>query len=113
MEKYIAILTSEINNIIHVEGRLNRERYFTIAIACFLINVLLSLLGMMLPFIAFVTILVSFVCFVWTITATVRRLHDTNRSGWWTLCAIIPIVGFVLPWIFTLLPGDTGMNRYG
>ncbi|WP_172187323.1 DUF805 domain-containing protein [Lentilactobacillus kribbianus] len=31
----------------------------------------------------------------------VRRLHDTNRSGWWILIEIIPIIGDI--WMFVLL----------
>lgn len=43
-----------------------------------------------------------------------RRLHDTDRSGWWLLIGLIPIVGwiaiFILTWIW---PGDAGVNAYG
>ena len=45
----------------------------------------------------------------WTfalITAAIRRLHDTDRSGWWL---IIPLISF----IFLFLEGDTRRNRFG
>lgn len=42
-----------------------------------------------------------------------RRLHDTNHSGWWWLIGFIPIVGGVVLFIFTVLPSDPGDNNYG
>jgi uncharacterized membrane protein YhaH (DUF805 family) len=41
-----------------------------------------------------------------------RRLHDTSRSGWWLLIALIPFAGFVLLYFFCL-QGVTGENQYG
>lgn len=43
----------------------------------------------------------------------VRRLHDTGRSGWWTLIAVIPILGFLVLLVFTVLDSDAGQNAYG
>ena len=43
----------------------------------------------------------------------VRRLHDTNRSGWWALIGLIPIVGTIAILIFTVTDSDQGENRYG
>ncbi len=45
-----------------------------------------------------------------TISVAVRRLHDSNRSGWW--CWIGVICG---PWLFILflLPSSEGQNQYG
>ncbi|MCX6021796.1 MAG: DUF805 domain-containing protein [Chloroflexi bacterium] len=42
----------------------------------------------------------------------VRRLHDTGRSGWWTLIAFIPFGGLVLLY-FYVLEGNTSPNQYG
>lgn len=44
--------------------------------------------------------------------ATIRRLHDTDRSGWWMLLAFVPFVSLVLL-VFLLLPGTPGDNRFG
>jgi uncharacterized membrane protein YhaH (DUF805 family) len=43
---------------------------------------------------------------------TVRRLHDTNRSGWWAL-PMITIIGIVIPFYFALQDGQAGANQYG
>lgn len=44
--------------------------------------------------------------------ASVRRLHDTDKSGWFVLISIIPILGLI---IFFLLMGEgsKGKNRFG
>ena len=42
-----------------------------------------------------------------------RRLHDTERSGWWILIAFIPIVGVLILLVFLILQGTRGDNRYG
>ena len=47
-----------------------------------------------------------------TLAVTVRRLHDTDRSGWWLLLTLVPIVSLVLL-VFLLLPGTPGGNRFG
>jgi len=42
-----------------------------------------------------------------------RRLHDINRSAWWLLIALIPLVGGLVLFVFTLLRGTPGENRFG
>jgi uncharacterized membrane protein YhaH (DUF805 family) len=46
------------------------------------------------------------------IAVSIRRLHDTDRSGWWLLLAFVPIIGLVLIW-FMAEEGSAGTNRYG
>lgn len=43
----------------------------------------------------------------------VRRLHDTNRSGWWKLLFFVPVVGNIVLWIWFCLPSTPGPNRFG
>jgi len=43
----------------------------------------------------------------------VRRLHDTDRSGWWLLIAFIPLIGAVVLIVFFALDGTAGTNRFG
>jgi len=42
----------------------------------------------------------------------VRRLHDTDRSAWWLLIGLVPLVGPVVLLVFTLLEGTPSPNRY-
>ncbi len=43
----------------------------------------------------------------------VRRLHDTDRSGWWILISLIPIVGIIVLLVFMCLDSTPGENRFG
>ena len=47
------------------------------------------------------------------LAVAVRRLHDTNRSGWWLLIALIPLVGAIVLLVFMLEESQPGQNRYG
>ena len=42
-----------------------------------------------------------------------RRLHDTGRSGWWQLLALLPVVGLVVLIVWWVRDGDPGRNRFG
>jgi uncharacterized membrane protein YhaH (DUF805 family) len=42
-----------------------------------------------------------------------RRLHDTGRSGWWQLIALIPIVGAIILIVFFATDGQPQPNQYG
>ena len=47
------------------------------------------------------------------IAVTVRRLHDTNRSGWWFLIGLVPLIGFIVLLVFFCRDGTAGENQYG
>lgn len=47
------------------------------------------------------------------IAVTLRRLHDTSRSGWWILIAFVPLVGGIVLLVFMLLDSTPGENQYG
>lgn len=46
------------------------------------------------------------------LAVTVRRLHDTNRSGWWFLIAAVPLVGGIALLVFLCSPPVFAGNRY-
>lgn len=47
------------------------------------------------------------------VVITIRRLHDLNSSGWWTLLCLLPGVNILFGLYLLLGPGTTGSNRYG
>jgi uncharacterized membrane protein YhaH (DUF805 family) len=47
------------------------------------------------------------------IAVSVRRLHDTEHSGWWLLIGLIPVVGWIVLLIFMVREGTRGPNRFG
>ena len=48
-----------------------------------------------------------------SLAVSVRRLHDTDRSGWWILLMFVPVVGTIVLIVFFCLRGDEGRNRFG
>ena len=48
-----------------------------------------------------------------SLAVTVRRLHDTNRSGWWVLFSIIPLIGPITIFVFTVLDSQPNSNDFG
>jgi uncharacterized membrane protein YhaH (DUF805 family) len=53
------------------------------------------------------------VCILPSLAVTVRRLHDTGRSGWNYLLVLIPIVGAIILFVYLVKDGTTGDNQYG
>ena len=47
------------------------------------------------------------------IAVSVRRLHDTDRSAWWLLVALIPLIGAIVLFVFMVLDSKPGENQYG
>jgi uncharacterized membrane protein YhaH (DUF805 family) len=47
------------------------------------------------------------------LAVTVRRLHDSDKSGFWLFLLFLPLLGGLVIFIFTLLDGTEGDNRYG
>jgi uncharacterized membrane protein YhaH (DUF805 family) len=47
------------------------------------------------------------------LAVTVRRLHDTDSSGWWILLALIPLIGMIVLIVWWCLEGSKGDNRFG
>jgi uncharacterized membrane protein YhaH (DUF805 family) len=48
-----------------------------------------------------------------TIGVSIRRMHDTGRSGWWILIALIPCVGWIIFIVFAAQEGNAGDNQHG
>lgn len=47
------------------------------------------------------------------LAVSVRRLHDTERSGWWLLIALVPLIGAIVLLVFMVQDSKPGQNQYG
>lgn len=47
------------------------------------------------------------------LSVAIRRLHDTDRRGWWLLIGLIPLIGFIVLLVFYCTEGTRGPNRFG
>lgn len=100
-------------------GRANRKEYWNFFLIYFLFSIIASVadvaIGKFDASLGFGPISGTF--YVATLLPStaiaVRRLHDTNRTGWWMLLLIVPLVGLI--WVVILLAraGDVGPNPYG
>jgi uncharacterized membrane protein YhaH (DUF805 family) len=51
--------------------------------------------------------------FLPSLGVAIRRLHDTDRTGWWYLLVFIPIIGGIVLLVFMVMASDPGSNKYG
>jgi uncharacterized membrane protein YhaH (DUF805 family) len=56
--------------------------------------------------------IVTIVLFLPGLSVWIRRLHDTDRTGWWVWIMLIPIVGAIVSLVFVLLPSTMGPTRW-
>jgi len=65
---------------------------------------------------AFALIAISAIVFIYLylvlLALLVRRLHDIDKSGWWVFIGFVPFVGSIILFVFTVLEGTPGVNRY-
>jgi uncharacterized membrane protein YhaH (DUF805 family) len=54
-----------------------------------------------------------FMCSCSFICVNAKRLHDRNKSGWWQLIGILPIIGLWMFIEYVFLEGTPGLNRFG
>ena len=82
-------------------GRARRSEYWWFA-----------LLSFTLSFIPVVNMIYGLAALIPGIAVCVRHLHDTGRSGWWLLLALVPIVNLILIY-FYICDSQPGANQYG
>lgn len=109
-------------------GRARRTEYWMFVLCNVIV---MQLLGMVDKLIGgdkeFISGIYSLAVLLPSLAVAVRRLHDTDRSGWWLLLVLVPIIGILVPTIGTLVPiigtlvliyfmvcnGQQGPNRFG
>ena len=94
------------------EGRAHHEEYWSFFVVSVLISIGLWILGH-IPGLGIFNGLFRLGIFLPSLAAGARRLHDTDRSGWWQLIVLIPIIGFIVLIVLLAQKGQPGVNRYG
>jgi uncharacterized membrane protein YhaH (DUF805 family) len=118
-----------MNLLFSFQGRLNRAKWWLINIGVIVVEmivfaVLFGGTAMMadpdqamaaMTGINAVIVAIIFVIVLWIgISIGIRRFHDRNKSGWWVLIALVPVIGGL--WYLIecgFLRGTTGPNNYG
>nr|WP_322624973.1 DUF805 domain-containing protein [uncultured Flavobacterium sp.] len=102
------------DNYANFNGRARRSEYWFYSLATFLINIVLSILDWIIGLeIDIFSTVYGIAVLVPGLAVTVRRLHDTNKSGWYFLLVLLPVIGWI--WLLVLLctEGTYGPNDYG
>jgi len=94
------------------DGRAGRAEFWWYALANFIVVALLAILGQVSSIFMVVYALYALAVLIPGIAVAIRRLHDTNRSGWWLLLALIPIVGGIVLIVFCAGVGTPGPNQF-
>lgn len=100
-------ITTCLSKYIDIKGRASRSEYWWFFLFCLIVNTVAMLIG---PKIQMITYLILFLP---SLTVLIRRLHDTDRTGWWVLILLIPIIGILVILYFMIIEGTKGPNRFG
>jgi uncharacterized membrane protein YhaH (DUF805 family) len=109
MNWYLAVL----KNYAGFSGRARRREYWMFALFYLIALVVLSVIDQLVFGRAVLSLIYLVATVIPAVAVSVRRLHDTGRSGWWYFINLVPLVGGVLFLIFTVSEGNTGPNQYG
>ncbi len=80
-------------------GRASRPEYWWFFLFLVLGSVVISLFSQVASWVFSLATLIP------ATAAATRRLHDTQRSGWWQLIVIVPVVGFIVILVFLAQEG--------
>lgn len=94
------------------KGRARRKEYWMFVLFNVIISIVISSVGALIEM-PLLGNLYSLAVLLPGLAVGVRRLHDINKSGWYILIALIPLIGAI--WLLILLAkeGDVGENQYG
>lgn len=109
MNWYIQVLTKYAE----FKGRARRSEYWYFVLVNFSISISLYVIDLFAGTFGLFGILYSIALLIPGLAVSIRRLHDTNRSGWNLLFALIPIIGVIVLLIFLFENSTEGNNRYG
>jgi len=94
-------------------GRARRTEYWTFFLVNFVVTAVLGFLEGLVGGPGILALLYGLAVLVPTLAVGLRRLHDTDRSGWWTLIAFVPVIGAIVLLVFLIQDGQPGASRYG
>jgi uncharacterized membrane protein YhaH (DUF805 family) len=94
-------------------GRARRREYWMFVLINFLIGCGLSVLGMIIGPVAFLSWIYALAMIVPGLAVGFRRLHDVGRSAWWVLIALIPFIGVIVLIVWACQDSQPGDNAWG
>lgn len=108
-----------LKNYADFSGRARRKEYWFFVLFNFIVAVILGLIdgltGSYIPELGVGILggIYLLAMFVPSISVTVRRLHDIDKSGWWLLIAFVPLLGLIVLLVFMFMGSQSDDNRFG
>lgn len=114
-------MVEPLRKYVTFDGRARRKEYWWFALFAGLVTTVLLIGDILLVGVDTVAVygggpmlaLGSLALALPSLAVTVRRLHDHDRSGWFILIALLPIVGAIVLFIWYVTRGTAGPNRFG
>jgi len=94
-------------------GRARRKEYWMFFLFNLIIFLVIGFVEGLFGSPGIIGVLYSLAILIPGIAVSVRRLHDTGRSGWWLLIGFIPLLGVIVLLVFMVLDSKPGENQYG
>ena len=94
-------------------GRARRTEYWLFVLFTLIIAALLFVVDYLLESPGIIAMIFGAAMLLPYIAVGVRRLHDTDRSGWWYLVTFVPAIGSIWLLILLVLDSTPGGNRFG
>ena len=94
-------------------GRARRQEYWMFFLFNILAGIALCIVDVILGTCGVLGLLYDLAVLIPGFAVFVRRLHDTDHSGWWWLIGFIPLVGFIVLLVFLCSDSKPGENRFG
>jgi uncharacterized membrane protein YhaH (DUF805 family) len=108
MEYFLSVVKQYVN----FEGRARRREYWMYILFYFIFYVGAVIIDYVIG-LGLIALIYSLALLLPSISVAARRLHDTGRSGWWQLLALIPLIGAIIVIIFLVQDSTPGDNKYG
>jgi uncharacterized membrane protein YhaH (DUF805 family) len=109
MEWYIKVL----KNYAVFSGRSRRKEYWMFFLINLIIAIALGVIESILGIPGILGGIYSLAVLIPGIAVSIRRLHDTDRTGWWLLIGLVPLVGLIVLIVFMVQEGVGEENQYG
>ena len=94
------------------DGRASRSEFWWWVLFAILVSIAANIIDAIIGAPIF-SLIVGLGLLLPNLSMSIRRLHDTNRTGWWILIGLIPLIGFIVLLIFYLEQSNPGPNEYG
>jgi uncharacterized membrane protein YhaH (DUF805 family) len=109
-------ISAGFRNYVNFSGRAMRSEFWYWVLFAIIVSVVAKVIDLVLfpgSDVSPINSLVGLALFLPGLGVSVRRLHDIDRTGWWILLVLIPLIGAIVLIIWYCQKGTPGPNRFG